>query len=262
MRFFLGIDHPSWIAELGVPCFVSRTTLEHRRSFPVPAAPWVLDSGAFSELSRHGIWTVSARRYAAFAVRVRNAMPGLEWAAQQDWMCEPWMLEKTGLTIAEHQQRTVRNFLELRELEPSIPWAPVLQGWKLDDYLRAVDLFEQHGVALEGEPVVGVGSVCRRQKTREAILIFRRLAKLGLHLHAFGLKMLGLRHTADCLVSADSMAWSWNGRHNKKRCPDGKRNCAHCRHYALEWRERMLQEIEKGLDPMTASKWIQQELFV
>ena len=40
----------------------------------------------------------------------------LAWVAPQDWMCEPFMLQKTGLTVPDHQERTVRNFLDLRQL--------------------------------------------------------------------------------------------------------------------------------------------------
>lgn len=30
----------------------------------------------------------------------------MRFAAPMDWMCEPWILSKTGLTLAEHQERT------------------------------------------------------------------------------------------------------------------------------------------------------------
>jgi hypothetical protein len=33
-----------------------------------------------------------------------------------DWMCEPFMLAKTGLSVREHQQRTVTNYLNPRVL--------------------------------------------------------------------------------------------------------------------------------------------------
>ena len=65
--------------------------------------------------------------------RYRDEIGGLEWAAPMDWMCEPFMLAKTGLTVAEHQARTVANYLELRSLAPELPFVPVLQGWSLDN---------------------------------------------------------------------------------------------------------------------------------
>ena len=53
-------------------------------------------------------------------------------------MCEPFILEKTELPVEEHQRRTVPNFLHLKELAPDLPFAPVLQGWTLEDHLRRV----------------------------------------------------------------------------------------------------------------------------
>ena len=40
----------------------------------------------------------------------------MDFAAVQDWMCEPEIVVKTGLSIAEHQRRTVANLCALREL--------------------------------------------------------------------------------------------------------------------------------------------------
>jgi hypothetical protein len=51
------------------------------------------------------------------------------------------MLTRTGLTVREHQLRTVRNFLELQYLwsgPADIPFMPVLQGGSTDDYLSAL----------------------------------------------------------------------------------------------------------------------------
>ena len=67
--------------------------------------------------------------------RYRDEIGRLEWAAPIDWMCEPFMLAKTGLAIAVHQAHTVANYLELRSLVPELPFVPVLQGWSRDDYL-------------------------------------------------------------------------------------------------------------------------------
>ncbi len=34
--------------------------------------------------------------------RYRDEIGCLLWAAPHDWMCEPWITAKTGLTVAEH----------------------------------------------------------------------------------------------------------------------------------------------------------------
>jgi hypothetical protein len=94
--------------------------------------------------------------------RYRDEIGRLAWAAPQDWMCEPWIIAKTGLSIAEHQRRTVENYLTLRTLAPDLPFIPVIQGWRRSDYLACVEMYVEAGVDLATAPVVGLGSVCRR----------------------------------------------------------------------------------------------------
>jgi hypothetical protein len=80
--------------------------------------------------------------------RYADEIGQLDWAAPMDWMCEPWIVEKTGLSVREHQERTVANYLALRDRGPFIP---VLQGWTLEDYETCVDLYAQAGVDLSAE---------------------------------------------------------------------------------------------------------------
>jgi hypothetical protein len=61
-----------------------------------------------------------------------------------------------------------------------------------------------------------------------------------LRLHGFGVKTSGLAAYGSQLASADSMAWSYNGRRTRP-CPvSGLTSCANCLHHALEWRRRVL----------------------
>lgn len=170
------------------------------------------------------------------------------------------MLAKTGLTIREHQKRTVASYHKLTKLAPSIPWVPVLQGWQLDDYLNHVTMYRKSGVTLSALPLVGLGSVCRRQSAEigAATWIVSALSGLGIRLHAFGFKLTGLRACAHWLTSADSMAWSDQARKESaylpgcthgglKYRPRLKRvdygNCANCLKYALQWREKVEEAI-------------------
>jgi hypothetical protein len=157
-------------------------------------------------------------------------------------MCEPAILAKTGLTLVEHQRRTVDNYLRLRDLAPDLPIIPVVQGWTVDDYLRIVDRYHQAGVDLTTAPLVGVGSVCRRQNTTDAgrILVALHLAGVT-RLHGFGFKVTGLRRYARLLASADSMAWSYAARRSTPLpgCT-GHINCANCPRYAARWRSTVL----------------------
>lgn len=166
----------------------------------------------------------------------------LDWASPQDWMCEPQMLAHTGLTVAEHQRRTVENLLTLRGLAADLPFIPVVQGWEIGDYSHHVQMYAAAGMDLGAEALVGVGSVCRRQSAWQIGEIARSLHGMGLSLHGFGVKIDGLRRYADRLTSCDSMAWSYWGRRDPKTpgCQSGARTCAHCVHYALAWRARLL----------------------
>jgi len=241
--FWLGAHHPRWLSTIGLPLCVSRRNLAGRRTLPRAAAPWFGDSGGFTELSLNGGWTISAATYATEVRRFHDEIGRMAHAAPQDWMCEPGMLAKTGLTIAEHQARTVGNFLDLKAADPDLPIIPVLQGWAVADYERCVALYDRAGVDLGAEPLVGVGSVCRRQSTTEAAAILGTLASYGLKLHGFGLKLDGLAASAEYLASADSLAWSFDARRSDPLPGHAHVSCANCAHWALRWREKVLRVL-------------------
>ena len=247
LTFYLGTHRPNWLWTIhDVPLFISHRVLKDRKSrFPRATTPWALDSGGFTELNLFGRWETSPEEYVDSVRRYADELGHLEWASPQDWMCEPWVTAKTGLTVADHQARTVENYLTLRDLAPDLPFIPVLQGWELDDYHRHADIYAANGVDLTTEPVVGIGSVCRRQATGQIAGIFDSLRERGLKMHGFGVKSAGLAQYADQLVSADSLAWSYRARQDARagirHC--AKKTCANCLHYALAWRERLLRGL-------------------
>lgn len=239
MKFYLGTHRPHWLGLVDVPLFVSHVTLSGRRSLPQALGPWALDSGAFSEVASLGQFRTTPGVYARAVRRYADEIGHLQWAAPQDWMCEPFMLTRTGLSVAEHQQRTVANLLSLRMLAPDLPFIPVLQGWTLGEYLDCVGLYADVGIDLAAEPLVGLGSVCRRQHTDTIAAIVSSLHHLGLRLHGFGVKIEGLSRYSYGLTSADSMAWSYDARRRPGSLPGcAHRNCANCLRYALAWRTR------------------------
>jgi len=252
--FYLGTHQPHWLA-VGVPLFVSDRRLRRYRRLPAAAAPWALDSGGFTELSTFGSWDhgPTPAQYVARIRRYRDACGHLQWAAPQDWMCEPPILARTGLSVTEHQRRTVENYLCLRDLAPDLPIIPVVQGWTPEDYLRCVERYLDCGVDLTRAPLVGVGSVCRRQSTPAAADILTALHAAGVRqLHGFGFKTLGLARSADLLSSADSLAWSATAR-REPPLPEctGHTNCANCLRYALRWRGRVLCAIRRSSAQLT-----------
>jgi hypothetical protein len=236
MKFYLGTHQPSWLTKVEVPLFISRRRLYKRKTLPQALGNWALDSGGFTELSMFGKWTISAKQY-ALEVQRFTEIGHLDWVAPQDWMCEPWIIKNTGLTVEEHLQRTVNNYLELKEL--GVSTIPVLQGWQLSDYERCAELYRNNGVDLSQCETVGLGSVCRRQATNEIKEISSWGKEHGWKLHGFGVKAQGLKKYSDNLFSADSMAWSFGGRRRPDpNCP--LQSCANCLHYALTWREKVL----------------------
>jgi hypothetical protein len=248
-RFYLGTHQPQWLGALDVPLFVSVRSLRDRRTgrlrrrLPVARGPWALDSGAFFEVARLGGFQTSQRAYAAEVHRCAEEIGQLSWAAPQDWMVEEFALARTGLSLSEHQARTVGGYLELRAL--GLPVIPVLQGRTLGDYEACAARYELAGVDRAALPLVGLGSVCRRQHTGEIQAIVHALDAAGLRLHGFGVKVRGLAGYADALASADSLAWSYQARRSLALpgCTT-HRNCANCPRYALRWRARVLAGLQ------------------
>ena len=93
---------------------------------------------------------------------------------------------------------------------------------------------------------MGVGSVCRRNKTKEIWQIAENLSDLKLH--GFGVKTAGIDVAAKYFTSTDSMAWSFTAR----RAPPipghetRHKNCANCMEYALGWREKLLAKLKEA----------------
>lgn len=282
--FYLGTHHPGWLSRpefADVPLFVSRNRLTKYKTMPKARGRWALDSGGFTELKTYGRWRLTAREYVSDVRRILDGVGKMpDFVAPQDWMTEPWVVTgqhwhlspkdpkffhgtraARGLGPTEvpgeneqpfdeaaffHIQRTVENALELHDLAPEVPWLYVLQGWKLDHYKLCADLYAAAGVDLTAQPVVGLGSVCRRQSTEEIGQIVNTFAFQGIRLHGFGVKLQGLSKYGHNLASADSMAWSTNGRRSAPLPGHEVRhkNCANCPDFAMQWRGRVLDVLD------------------
>lgn len=250
LKFILGTHVVNHIGKTDAPLFLSIRQLKKRKHKPFKQTGRVfVDSGGFSELSMFGKWETTPQEYAAELLRLKNHLGlEIEWASCQDWMVEPVMLKKTGLTIKEHQRRTVENYLLMLELMrgTGIDIIPVLQGQTVADYLDHIRLYSQLGIELKKLKTVGVGSVCRRENSQEVGDIIKALFNEGLSIHAFGVKKRGLVRYGDLLQSADSLAWSFGARYSQSHCETHQqspttKNCANCLDYALEWRDKLLR---------------------
>jgi hypothetical protein len=212
-RFYVGLHQPS-DAKHFARAFVSVNRLigPVGRKTDLGCADWIMDSGAFTEISTHGRYRSSVDDYAA-AIRTW-AGRGLTAAVAQDYMCEPFILARTGMTVAEHQRLTIERYDHLRQLVGDVPIIPVLQGYAPADY---VEHLYAYGARLEEGMWVGVGSICKRNGNPGAIYAVLRAIKRerpDLRLHGFGLKATALGSAVICamLHSADSMAWSYAAR--------------------------------------------------
>ena len=216
MIFFVGLHQPHNAINFD-RCMISIKRLARRKGNFV-VNQWMLDSGAFTELRDHGRYRDSPEVYASQIIRWAECGE-LVSASAQDYLCEPFILAKTGLTIAQHQQLTIDRYDALRALVPEhIHIMPVLQGYMPSQY---IDHLAQYGQRIYPGMWVGVGSVCKRQrKPSEIAAVLRpiKAARPDIQLHGFGAKTIALDNpeVRSLLHSADSMAWSsaayWEGR--------------------------------------------------
>lgn len=273
LKFYLTTHKQGWLwrEDTGVPLFVShRRLLDAARLHPA-TVDWALDSGGFTEVRDFGRFRTTPAEYVRAVARYDREVGRLEWAAPQDWMCEPAIIRGgilngqrvagTGLDVAGHQRLTVANFTELQDLwdreaelgnaDGDSPFMPVLQGWEAGDYLRCADLYDAAGVRLEDYPLVGLGSVCRRNTPSELMKVLEgvipRLTP-WLALHGFGMKTQGLELAGHLMTSADSASWSYTARRERIALEGHAHgHCGNCLAYARQWRERMLAKASEKM---------------
>jgi len=193
----------------------------------------IIDSGAFTEITTHGRYRSTPAEYAAELRRWSpEGGPGSIMAARgcrvlaavaQDYMCEPFVLGITGLTVADHQRLTIERYDALLACDTGgIPIMPVLQGYRPAEYVEHI---RQYGARLTPGMWVGVGSVCKRNGNAasiEAVLLAIHRERPDLRLHGFGIKTtaLGSGLVRDLLYSADSNAWSYAARKQGRNAND------------------------------------------
>lgn len=220
MRFFTGLHQPSDARHFDA-AFISVNRLRKRKS-PFQVGDWIMDSGAFTEISTHGRYRHAVSEYAA-EIRRWAGNGNLLAAVAQDYMCEPHIVAKTGLSVPEHQRLTIERYDELlREDTGGVYILPVLQGYAPADYVAHLAM---HGDRLQGGAWVGVGSVCKRNGDPNqiaAVLLAIKQARPDLRLHGFGLKTTALSSplVRSLLETADSMAWSFHARINGRNAND------------------------------------------
>jgi hypothetical protein len=211
MRFFVGLHQPSDARHFDA-VFVSVNRLRNRKSDFV-VGDWIMDSGAFTEISTHGHYREPVADYAN-QIRRWKSCGNLLAAVTQDYMCEAHILAKTGLTVADHQRLTIERYDALVAEDTGVYILPALQGWHPHEY---VDHIRQYGDRLPHGAWIGVGGVCKRQgniNSIAAVLMAIHRERPDLRLHGFGVKTTALQSglIQELLYTADSMAWSFAAR--------------------------------------------------
>lgn len=220
MEFYVGLHQPSDAKHFARAC-ISTKRLRARRSH-IGDCRVMVDSGGFTEVTQFGGYREGVEAYATEIERLRDIC-NIDCVVAQDYMCEPFALGKTGLTVIEHQRLTAERYAALRALVPSdIHVMPVIQGFAPEEYVAHVRMY---GDLLKPGMWVGVGSVCKRQGKPEAILAVLRAIKAerpDLRLHGFGVKLTALKvwEIVELLHTADSMAWSYHARKNGRSAND------------------------------------------
>lgn len=218
MIFFVGLHQPSDTGHFE-RCFISVNRLRCRTN--IKARQWIMDGAGFTELLLHGKYRHTPAEYATEIKRWAKTGELLA-AVAQDYMCEPIMLERTGLTVTDHQRLTIERYDALIAEATGVYILPVLQGYTVDQYLAHID---QYGDRLAPNMWVGVGSICKRNgnpKAIEEILTAVHNKRPDLRLHGFGLKKTALASVIirELLYTADSMSWSYSARKQGRNAND------------------------------------------
>lgn len=228
IRFYVGLHQPSDAKRFDRACISIRRLAKRKK--PLGDVALLVDSGAFTELNLHGQYRATVDEYATqLEMLHRRGVAKIEAAVAQDYMCEPFMLAKTGLSIERHQQLTIERYDALFEalddrFSGRCPFSllPVLQGYSPSEYVRHL---KAYGSRLTAGMWVGVGSVCKRNGTPD--LIVDVLSAIAVHrpdlrLHGFGVKLTALLHPGvrHFLSTADSMAWSLAARRQGRNAND------------------------------------------
>lgn len=166
MKFYTGMFH-AHTADKVDRAFISVNVLKKRKSgFPVKE--WIMDSGAFTTINKHGGYPEPVSEYAKEIKRWKGN-GNLIAAVSQDYMCEAWMLEKTGLTVNDHQRLTIERYDQLIAEDTGVCIMPVLQGYDPQDYLKHLEMY---GDRLGGGRMLALVAYASVTGTRARLLRF------------------------------------------------------------------------------------------
>lgn len=229
MKIRLGIplvggQLPRAAREIGAPVLVSANALavykknhnqrefvRFRSSPDLDNLDCALDSAGFVAWAHYGEFPWTVENYVSLA-----ASRPWAWWAQMDACCEKEIASSRD-AVRMRQAETVRLLTECRLVAKYMgasPPMPVLQGDRPSDYVWCLDQMN-----IEGENLIGVGSMCRRNVNGINGLLavvdaLDRVLPNSVRLHLFGVKSNGVSALSshDRIGSIDSMAWDVDAR--------------------------------------------------
>jgi hypothetical protein len=198
--------------------------------------------------SNGGEYEDGLAEYADYVERVEP-----ETFVLRDYPVEDEILEASGRTVRESQQRTTADHFDLLNLadDRDINAEPmaVVQGRRVEDYLRHIEELDAAGV-LDSVDCVGIGSVCGRTNTAEIARIIHEVgdALPDKSLHGFGVKTTVLEspQVVDTLDSADSLSYSYN-----QRMDGGRGTWQNKAYHYLAFKRQIEERIELYDDAQT-----------
>jgi hypothetical protein len=262
---WLGAPEPSWLGATDRDLCISHRRLSRLSTWALPFCPkgsrWMLDSGGFWVMHTYvrpdgiaddevQVYPDSPEQYVRAVALYQARIGGLEWASIQDWMCEENALRATGLTVEQHQQRTVESWFTLTALwhahRPQLPspFRKAIQGDTPESYVRCMRMYADRGAPITTDELVGLGSVCRRSRTKEIAAVVQAVhaERPGIQLHGYGVKSAGLTLYGAGFASVDSMAHGDAARKRKlksPRCTQFHPVCSYCLTWAEEWHDEV-----------------------
>ena len=203
------------------------TGFDRRMLHLVTQHPVALDSGGFvaSVLYRGSPFTVP--QYMDLC-----AAAPWTWFASMDMTCEPEIAGDEE-TVQDRFAGTVRLnrecLREARERGIADRFVPVVQGHRVEHYLRCIDKMPD----LSRFPLIGIGSMCRRHVEDDEVGILRIVEALDrafrgtkCRFHCFGLKTTWMSELRahPRVRSVDSQAWGMHARIDARKAGISKSN--------------------------------------
>lgn len=207
--------------------------LRHWRGFDrstlnlVAQHPVALDSGGFVASVLYRGFNFSVPQYMDLC-----AAAPWQWFASLDMTCEPEIAGDEEV-VRDRIAGTVRLnrecLREARERGIADRFVPVIQGHRVEHYLRCLDQMPD----LSSFPLIGIGSMCRRHVEDDELGILRIVDELDrafrgtrCRFHLFGIKTTGMSELRQHprVRSVDSQAWGLHARISARKAGISKTN--------------------------------------